>query len=115
MQREETDGIVISCDFCGTDWDEVKPMVEGHRGAVLCLTCLMHAVEQIEVPETSNADSATGKFTCPLCRRENIPADVPRWSHPNHGDTIACEDCIRQADGTFGKDPDVDYASRLDD
>ncbi|MCE9589871.1 MAG: ClpX C4-type zinc finger protein [Planctomycetes bacterium] len=101
MQRTEDGGIVISCDFCGTDWDEVRPMIEGHHGSVICLDCLKLAVVQ--------AAPAEGKYSCPLCLRDNIPATLPRWSHPSHPNAIACEECIHQAARAFHKDPDVDW------
>ena len=106
MQRPEGDGIIISCDFCGTDWDEQLPMIEGHRGSVLCLDCLKRALV-----EAQPADSA---FTGTLCLRDNIPAATPCWRHPSPGpnanpDGILCEDCMKQAARAFHRDPDVDW------
>lgn len=103
MQRTEPEGIVISCDFCGSDWDEVKPMIEGHHGSVLCLECLQAALAQIRPGE--------GSFSCTLCLVEK-GAEVPRWSHPDapssaNADAVLCNDCLNQAAGTFSKDPDV--------
>ena len=37
MQREDPEGIVISCDFCRRDWDGQEAMIEGHHGSILCL------------------------------------------------------------------------------
>ncbi len=103
MQRTEPDGVVIACDFCGTDWDEVKSMVEGHRGSVLCLACLKLALDQVQ--------TGSEGFTCTMCLRD-LPAHVPRWAHPSPGsganaEAVACRDCLDQATNTFSKDPDV--------
>ena len=106
MQRNENNGVVISCDFCGVDWDEVIPMIEGHRGSVLCLACLKQGLDQVKPQD--------GKFTCTLCLRDGLPADLARWVHPAPTTTanpaaVMCIDCINQAAGTFSKDEDVDW------
>lgn len=113
MQRTESDGIIISCDFCGTDWDAYapacsRPMVEGHKGSVICLECVKQALG-----ETREAE---GEYFCSLCIRDGIPADLPRWKHPGakpspglNADACLCRDCLYQAAGRFSKDPDVDW------
>lgn len=112
MQRTEQDGIIISCDFCGTDWDaydesHANPMVEGHHGSVMCLSCMKAALEQMALAE--------GGFHCTMCIQD-LTADVQRWSHPHPTPSpglnpmaIACRPCIRQAAGRFSKDPDVKW------
>ena len=109
MQRTEDDGVIISCDFCGTDWDQVKPMVEGHKGSVLCLACLATALDHCAV----EADA----FKCTLCVREPLPADLPRWRHaaPDRSalglnvDAVACEECLHQAAWAFSRDKEIDF------
>lgn len=100
MQRFEDGGVVISCDFCGLDWDEVKPMIEGHHGAVLCLECLTTAIE--------SAEQQAGKYSCTLCLRENLPQTLPRWTG-NRPEATACQDCILQAAKAFDRDKQVDW------
>ena len=105
MQRTEPDGVVIACDFCGTDWDEVMPMIEGHRGSVLCLECMKLALE--------HAQAGSEGLSCTMCLRE-LPAYVPRWSQqppPDRAnqDAVLCRDCLDQAINAFGKDPDVPW------
>ncbi len=108
MQREATDGgIIISCDFCGTDWDpydmdQPRPMMEGHRGSVICLPCVKVALVEIA--------PGSDPYECTLCRKETLPADLPRW-HSDGGAMPAnlCKDCLNQAAGTFSKDPDIDW------
>lgn len=107
MQRTEPEGIVISCDFCGTDWDEVIPMIEGHRGSVLCLACLKQALDQ--------AIPAGQPFDCTLCL-SGKPKGAKVWRHPNpqasqglNDHAALCWDCVRLAAKGFHKDPDVDF------
>lgn len=110
MQRTETEGIVISCDFCGTDWDPydtsyANPMVEGHHGSVMCLACMKRALAEIQAWESA--------FDCPMCLQHH-EAGTEAWTHPEPGDqpginagAVVCRPCIRQAAGRFNKDTDV--------
>ncbi len=107
MQRNEDGGIVISCDFCGVDWDEALSMIEGHQGSVLCLTCLKLALD--------DARPSDEPFKGTLCLSEK-PAGTNRWIHPQaetspglNPDAPLCWDCIRLAAKGFHKDPDVDF------
>lgn len=100
--------IVLSCDFCGTDWDEIEPMVEGHRGSILCLRCLEQALK--------GRAAGAGPFRCTMCIREDLPAEMKRWSHPDaphvpgvNREAVVCDECIEQAAKAFSKDPDVDW------
>lgn len=110
MQRDVDDGVMISCDFCGTDWDEVIPMIEGHKGSVLCLGCLRHAMDDM-----SPRDELEDARPCTLCL-QTPDADVPVWAHPGpknspglNGEALACRSCLRQAAKGFHKDFDIDY------
>lgn len=99
MQRTEPDGVVILCDFCHRDWDGEEPMMEGHHGSIICLACLQHALKE--------KSPAPAPYRCNLCLQENL--QTPRWSHPDHPDDIACQDCLYQAAGTFSKSPLTDW------
>ncbi|MBI1371591.1 MAG: hypothetical protein GC159_02355 [Phycisphaera sp.] len=113
MQRTEQGGVIISCDFCGVDWDAYdesmsNPMVEGHRGSVICLSCLKQALEHMAPAES--------EFMCTLCVNEKVPAGTERWFHPSptpspglNAHAVVCRACIRQAAGRFNKDKDVDW------
>jgi len=109
MQKHEDGYIVIACDFTGTEWDEQVPMIEGHRGAVICLDALRRAIDQ--------AAEADAPFMCTMCRRER-EAGKKMWRHPDPPETATpdaaiCWPCIRQADKAFGKDPDTDWQQQL--
>lgn len=101
MQRIEENALIVSCDFCATDWDGASPVIEGHRGSIICLECLKLAIESL-----ATADSP---FKCPLCLRDAIPASVARYSHPNRPTTFACQSCIYQTADVFDKDPDINW------
>ncbi len=100
MQRNEDGGIVISCDFCLTDWDEVIVMIEGHKGSVLCLDCLKFALKLARPAEAS--------FDCRMCLQHFEPGE-PVFRHPDTPEAAICEGCMKQAAGTFSKDPDIDW------
>lgn len=108
MQRRVEDGIIIACDFCGTDWDQVKPMAEGHHGSVICLDCVDTACRNVTL--------VIGKFKCVLCLREIEGTDRKCWSpgdRPENAnpDAIVCYSCIKQAARAFTKDKDIEWTA----
>ena len=112
MQRTTPQGLIISCDFCGNDWDphdqaQQNPMSEGHHGSVICLSCTKLGLEQ--------AKPATTKFKCTLGLTDHDPGETA-WQHQNptpsdglNKNAIAHWDNLRQAGRGFGNDPDVNY------
>ena len=107
MQRNEDDGIVICCDFCGTDWDQKSPMIEGHHGSVICLECFKVAYENSTVQQ--------GEYFCALCIRESLPESLPRWTPPSRDpkanpQAVVCHECLQQAARTFNRDEDVAWS-----
>ncbi|MEM6334577.1 MAG: hypothetical protein AAF823_14690 [Planctomycetota bacterium] len=120
MQRTADDGgIIISCDFCGIDWDpygttDQPAMTEGHRGSVLCVNCLRKAMDAIRAGRAWR----DAPYTCALCLKEH-GVEVPGWSWPSEAgevvpagrnvDAVLCYDCVRLAAKTFHKDRDVDF------
>jgi hypothetical protein len=100
MQRIEDGALIISCDFCRTDWNGQSPVIEGHRGSIICLECLKLALDSLTTGPT---------FKCILCLREPLPATLPRWHHSNTPTTFACEGCIHQTADVFDRDPDIDW------
>jgi len=109
MQRRTDEGVVLACDFCGTDWDMERPMIEGHQGSILCLACLARAVEEATEP--------AAPFACTLCLVEREPP-MKRWAHPDAGEganreAAVCWDCIRQADRAFAKDEETAWERKI--
>ena len=39
----------VLCDFCGREWTEQVPMIEGHQGSCLCANCLTLAYTEVVV------------------------------------------------------------------
>ncbi len=101
MQRTEQDGVVISCDFCQTDWDGQSAMIEGHHGSIICLECLKKALV--------DARPADGKYQCTLCLRINIPPSLPRWHFPNRPEKLVCQECLHQAAKAMSKSDHVNW------
>ena len=99
MQREEDGYVIISCDFCHTDWDQNLPMIEGHRGSVICLACFQQALDHASVSED--------EFHCTLCQ-QTLPGSVRHWSSPTTSAAVCWPD-IRQAAKAFHKDKDIDF------
>src|SRR5215468_443404 len=101
MQRIEDKALIVSCDFCAIDWDGSSPVIEGHRGSIICLECLKIALDGLE--------PAASDYQCVLCLRESIPSTLPRWSHRNRPSTCACRNCVHQAAEVFDADPDIPW------
>src|SRR5215471_13883877 len=101
MQRIEDNALIVSCDFCATDWNGAAPVIEGHRGSIICLECLKRALGEMKHGE--------GKFNCVLCLREGIAENVDRWEHQNRPGVFACKSCVLQAADVFDRDPDVEW------
>jgi len=110
MQREEDGGVVISCDFTGTDWDEHIAMIEGHKGSVICLEGLALAID--------GAAETAENFRCTMCIRA-FKAPERAWRHPEpppgaNPAAVICWDCIQQADRAFAKDPDTEWQRKIE-
>src|SRR2546423_7317406 len=99
MQRIEDGSLIVSCDFCRMDWDGVSPVIEGHRGSIICLECLKLALDSLKIGDST--------YKCILCLRDPLPASLARFNHRNSPGTFACADCIHQTADVFDRDPDI--------
>lgn len=107
--QTEDNRILIRCDFTGADWDQIQPMIEGHRGSVISLPALAQAVEQAGASELL--------FQCTMCLRD-YQAGEKAWRNPlpppqANPDAVICWDCIRQADRAFARDGETDWTRRI--
>lgn len=89
----------FKCDFCRRPWADERPMVEGHRGSLICGSCL--TVAYTDVVLGGGGAELPGDATCRLCLEERKGAC---WQSPLHETEWACERCIRQSAGVLGKD-----------
>ena len=93
--------MILCCDFCGDEWDMVKPMIEGHQGSILCLACLGRGIDE--------AAESDHPFKCTMCIRD-VDAGERGWT--SSGATV-CYDCLQQADRAFDKDPDTEWTRKI--
>lgn len=102
----------VLCDFCHQPWRDDLPIVEGHRGAVICGDCLTLAYRALALHKQGKPDQV-----CVLCRERR---DEPAWSLPagpahwetdlNAGLACACLRCVRQAAAVLDKDRDYAWS-----
>ena len=53
------------CDFCGSTWKPERPMMEGHKGSLICGVCLTNAYKQVVL---ANAGITVPEhIACTLC------------------------------------------------
>ena len=91
----------VLCDFCGGEWKEEVPMIEGHKGSCICGKCLKMAWNQIVV---NRMDDSGSEWTCKMCLEQR---DEPFYQSPVHEDAHICRRCIRMgAHALRTEDPD---------
>ena len=111
MQNKDTDGnLVFICDFCHQPWAVDRPMVEGHRGSIICSNCLSIAYTQ--VVQQRLGSPVDKDDTCLLCLEHG--RDDPHWRSPMFDDAIACRRCLKQSAGVLHKDPDFEWQKPRD-
>jgi hypothetical protein len=106
MRREGCDPMNVRmsdvlCDFCGHEWSDALPMVEGHQGSCICGTCLSAAYRAVVL----SAPPAQAAARCTLCLEQR---DEPTWQAPAAPAT-ACRRCVRQSAAVLAKDPDLGW------
>jgi hypothetical protein len=103
MNKPDADGnLVFCCDFCGCAWDEGRPMVEGHRGSLICGNCL--SIAYMELVHLDTGITPAREHACVLCLENG--RDGLHWVSPMNEEVIACRRCIKQSAGVLHKDPD---------
>jgi hypothetical protein len=93
----------FKCDFCRRGWSEDRPMVEGHRGSLICTRCLTSAY--IDVVHNAQGDNLR-KTKCAMCLNE---ADEPQWQSPMFEESHICRRCIKQSTVMFERDPESNW------
>jgi len=92
----------FKCDYCRSAWSEDRPMVEGHRGSLLCVKCLTLAYRALVLEE--GGEGMREGETCALCleHREELA-----WRSPLREEAVACRRCVKQSAGVLHKDRDI--------
>lgn len=106
MQREGIDPENASaedflCDFCRAHWSQSRPMVEGHRGSLVCGPCLTVAFTELWLAGCGEAPG-DGEV-CVMCL---APNGDPVWRSPMHESAILCKRCAKQSAVMLERDPD---------
>jgi hypothetical protein len=91
------------CDFCRNHFADDRPMVEGHKGSLICSHCLTVAYTALIHLGDGAELAGTG---CTMCLEDRREA---QWASPTHPDAHVCVRCIKQAAGVLCRDPDFGW------
>lgn len=91
------------CDFCRRTWTGEFPMVEGHKGSLICGNCLTVAYTEVVLHAMNAAPAGS---VCTMCLEERSD---DCWVSPVHEEAVVCARCIKQAAGRLHKDEDWDW------
>jgi bacterioferritin-associated ferredoxin len=99
----------VLCDFCHQVWHEALPLVEGHRGAVICGDCLRDAYRSIIIDKASLAPAGSTCLLCLEVRPDPIWTKPSGPAHPTQGLAAACKRCVNQSAAVLAKDKDFNW------
>jgi len=104
-ETNEAGELIFRCDFCLSQWSDDRPMVEGHRGGLICGPCLAVAYRAVLIDRTGVPCPA--EATCRLClsRRE-----LPCWVGLIDESAIACRSCIAKSARILDRDAETDWS-----
>lgn len=94
----------FKCDFCRAAWGEDLPMVEGHRGSLICVKCLTIAYAEVIRAGAGVPHEQVDNCTMCLSHRED-----PHWRSPAYDDAVICRWCLERAALMLAKDPETDW------
>ncbi len=105
------------CDFCGQCWAEDRPMMEGHKGSLICARCLALAYAALIVRNTGVV--IPEHIACTMCllnksgdywqsplRVTAEPEGID--NHPEPGACI-CRWCTEKSATMLEKDPSAHW------
>ncbi len=105
------------CDFCGCSYRDDRPMIEGHRGSLICGVCLGRAYSQLVV---RNAGITVPEhIACTLClmnKQGDYYQSPVRATATEHGADIeqapgacACRWCVDRSAQMLAKDSEANW------
>jgi hypothetical protein len=105
------------CDFCGCSYRDDRPMIEGHRGSLICGVCLGRAYAQLVV---RNAGITVPEHVaCSLClmnKQGDYYQSPVRATATEHGADIeqapgacACRWCVDRSAQMLAKDSEANW------
>jgi len=103
--HDSDDAGMFRCDFCEQPWREDRPMVEGHRGSLICANCL--AIAYTELVHLSLGSAVSDDEPCVLCLEHGRSG--AHWRSPARHEAVACARCVKQSAGVLHKDPDTPW------
>ena len=105
------------CDYCGNTWSDDRPMVEGHRGSLVCAKCLSLAYGLLWLsapkwdgkapPPPPPADQTMPEGA--LCRMCLEHREEPCWQSPMEESAWLCKRCAKQSVVMLERDPELKY------
>lgn len=105
------------CDFCLRPWADDRPMVEGHRGSLICSDCLTLAFDEL----WNRLAGAHADRACTLCLEQRREACWSPQTWPPAGPGVvpnlpistapplACKRCTKQSTVMLERDPDSNW------
>ena len=105
----------FKCDYCLQSWSEDRPMIEGHKGSLVCAKCLSAAYVAIVYAgqgemgvagPLKDVDATHAGPGCTMCleRRAEL-----YWRSPLVDEAFICRRCVRQSVTALEGDPDFGY------
>ncbi len=89
------------CDFCGEEWTDERPMVEGHKGSLICGACLRQGYRLVVVRGLNAAEEG---YSCALCL---LTKAEPAWTGGTGA--VACRWCLDKSAAMLERDPDYGW------
>lgn len=89
------------CDFCESCYAPDRPMVEGHRGSLICGRCLGTSFAALWY--ANSGEPAPKGEVCLLCLSEN---GDPIWRSPVRTTSFICKRCSKQSVVMLERDAD---------
>lgn len=106
----------FKCDFCRLPWADDRPMIEGHRGSLICAPCLTRACQTLRTAQPGDAaePAAAGSIaprmpeyaSCALCL---LHKDEDVWISPAFPEAVACRWCVEKAATLLERDPEAGW------